>query len=463
MATSTDEVIVRFKTEGGDTVEEVFRRTGESADRFHQKITKASGALGDIRLKSEGRIASNLGAITQSFVGGANAGELFATAITKATESFRGSLLFAGAATVGFALYQGITKAGEAAIKLETDIANLRRSSLSTGNFLGTDQINQGLDQTIGKLDEILSRVRIERGTGIAGRFQQALRGVPLFLGGQGGRTEQERKDDEQINELRATGLRLLEQTADKTLEINDIIRTGISGNEKDAELAKIKADHLERAFKIASLEAKLGVQGVSSAQAAETAQFDLQNVAVEKKYRLQERSLELQRKLVDVERELLLPEQESLRKLDTRISYLKSILAHELFLTNQERAQYQLQQQSAEAERTRAQYNLFRQYDPLGYAKRRIEEEQSKEAYKEAKERYDSEERERRAGKRDVRDRFLKEYEDLLYGKNPDSSRDMSWMDYLSNKDFSGIASLSGLDYTGIKSLANFPVIKVY
>src|SRR3954462_9152129 len=118
MAATTDEIIVKFKTEGGEEVEQTFKKTADASDHFHQKVSRASGALGDLRLKSEGRVANNIGAIAQALTGGANAGEVFATSITKATESFRGSLLFAGAATVGFALYQGITKAGEAAIKL---------------------------------------------------------------------------------------------------------------------------------------------------------------------------------------------------------------------------------------------------------------------------------------------------------------------------------------------------------
>src|SRR5437016_3773968 len=129
MATTTDEIVIRFKTEGGQEVEQTLNRTADASDHFHQKVSKAGNALGELRLKSESRMAGNLGAIAQALTGGASAGEIFATAITKATESFRGSLLFAGAATVGFALYEGITKAGEAVIALDTKIADLKSST----------------------------------------------------------------------------------------------------------------------------------------------------------------------------------------------------------------------------------------------------------------------------------------------------------------------------------------------
>src|SRR6267142_122238 len=125
MATQTDEILVRFKTEGGDTVEEAFKRSGDAADHYHQRVTKVGGALGDLRLKAEARVANNIGAIAQAMTSGASAGDLLAISITRVSESFRGSLLFAGAATTGAALYQGITKAGEALIKLETQLADI--------------------------------------------------------------------------------------------------------------------------------------------------------------------------------------------------------------------------------------------------------------------------------------------------------------------------------------------------
>src|SRR5207253_1547714 len=151
--------------------------------------------------------ARNVGEIARSFASGASASDVFADSIARVSGSFRGSLLFAGAAAVGFGLYQAFTKASEAAAKLDTDIGNLRRASLGSGDFLGSDQINQNLDGTLAKIEEIRSRF-IREHTGLAGEFNQALRGASELRT----KPQLEAKDQEQANELRKAGLSVLEQ-----------------------------------------------------------------------------------------------------------------------------------------------------------------------------------------------------------------------------------------------------------
>src|SRR6266404_1123341 len=105
----------------------------------NQKFGQRTGeSLDGLRLKTEGRVAANIGAITRSFAEGGSAADIFAEAVTRISESFRGSLLFAGAAAAGVGIFEAITKPIEAIIKLNSEVANLTRSR-GTSNFLGTD------------------------------------------------------------------------------------------------------------------------------------------------------------------------------------------------------------------------------------------------------------------------------------------------------------------------------------
>src|SRR5947208_114946 len=228
MATQTEEIVVKFATSGGEEVAETFKRTADASDHFHQKVTRANSALGDLRLKSEQRVANNIGAIAQALTGGASAGEIFAVAITKATESFRGSLLFAGAATVGFALYEGITKAGEAVIALDTKIADLKRSTSVSGDFIGADQVNKNLDTALTTLDELRAKF-IKEHTGLGGQYDRAVRGLLTFSTG----GEVASQDELNITKARQATLGALSQQAEKQKTLNDITREGLSGDER--------------------------------------------------------------------------------------------------------------------------------------------------------------------------------------------------------------------------------------
>jgi len=417
VAQTTDEIRVKFVTEGGELVSETFRKTSEAADQFHQKVSKAGGALGDLRLKSEGRIAANVGAVAQSLTSGAGAAEVFATAITRATESFRGSVLFASASVVGLSIYEGVTRAGEAVIALNNDIANLHRASLIPGDFLGTDRINKNLDTALGRIGELEHRLGeikvfgdISRSFGnLLGPGGSLVGGVftKLFTG-----LEQSR-----LKEVQEEGARTLDQLADKQRTLNEATIAGLSGDEKKAQLLKVQADHLERAFKISELEAKLGISG-TEAQSTETSRFNLENSAIEKKSRLQEKSLDLQRRILDVEKDLLLPSEQNLRVLDLKVRYYQNILDKEHFLTDQEREQTKLQLGQAQLSQESAQRTFFRTTNAGQFAFAKQMEEQEKKVFDEQKAEFLKHEQLRRSGlERDVRGPYLREYEDLVFG----------------------------------------------
>lgn len=378
---STDEIVVRFKTEGGDTVEEAFRRVGSASDTFHQKVGKAGGALNDLRLKSEGRVANNIGAIAQSLSSGANAGELFAVAVTKASESFRGSLLFAGAATAGLGLYNYITKTGEAAIQLGSELANLHRASLPTGDFLGADEVSKNLDAATGKLDTLVGKFRGEH-SGLSGLVQRALRLGPEFLvrGGVHSLGSLDKADLDQINQLRKDGLAILEQSTTKQRTLNDITREGLTGDERKAALAKLKADHDERAAKIAGLEARLGVTGVSKAQQAEQTRYNLAVAAAKNQSDLQGKALQHAEDLIEIEKSGLTVQSQKFALLGEEVRYRERLVA----LANksgtfEEKAAAGVALDSAQAALRNAQFSAYQSgYSPGAFAfEKRINDQQ--------------------------------------------------------------------------------------
>jgi hypothetical protein len=364
VATQTDEIVVKFSTAGGQEVADTFRRTADASDHFHQKITKAGGALDGLRQKSEARVANNLGAIAQALAGGANAGDLLAISITKVAESFRGSLLFAGAATVGAGLYQGITKIGEAIISLENDLAGLRRQSGVRGDFLGTDQINKNLDLTISRINQLRqASVSSDLLSGQLSKAANLMAGNPIvaaFLGA-GGFAAGKVSDYEKAKEkqFREEGIKALGQLGDKQDSLNDAVREGLTGDEKKAALAKEEADHKEKAFALSARAAAVGAspemaQGLLSQEQSFT---NYRAAAIEKQFGLQEKGFQLQRGIIGIEKELLPPAEENLKILDARIAGTKDILEHNHLLTDQEREQYHLQLGQLEATKQRAQF----------------------------------------------------------------------------------------------------------
>jgi hypothetical protein len=352
MAATTDEIVVKFSTSGSEEIVNTFKKTADASDQFHQKVSKAGGALGDLRLKSEGRVANNIGAIAQALVGGASAGEVFATAITKATESFRGSLLFAGAATVGFALYEGITKAGEAVIALETKIADLKRSTSVSGDFVGADLVAKNLDTALTTFDELRAKF-VKEHAGLGGYYDRAARGLLTFSTG----GEVESQDTINIAKARQSILGALSQTAEKQKTLNDITREGLNGDERKAVLHKITADHDERAARIAAAEVKVGIIGGGKAQREETNRLELEKSKGNKPFDLLEKGVELQARIIDTEKELRAPADENLKILDARIAGVQDLLDHQHNLTDQEREQLLLQRGQLEATKERAQF----------------------------------------------------------------------------------------------------------
>src|SRR5690242_2020059 len=85
---------------------DVMRQASERAEHFDGSLRKVGGGLENLRLKSEGRVARNIAGLVQDFTSGASEGDLFAQAILRVGESFRGSLLLAGGAAAGIVFFK---------------------------------------------------------------------------------------------------------------------------------------------------------------------------------------------------------------------------------------------------------------------------------------------------------------------------------------------------------------------
>ncbi len=241
---------------------EIGKITGQT-DRFKGTADRTGQSLDGLRLKTEGRVAANVGAIARSFSSGASEAEIFAEAVTRVGESFRGSLLFAGAAAAGIGIYEAITKTVEATIKLDSEIRNITRSQ-GASNFLGTDDINKGLTEAGNKIQEIYA--------GMVEREHSFRASAFSFLGPNASKIFPglQAKDQERINELRAKAGEDVNDLAEKTEKLNRVEQLRSVGLKTQADLEENEIKRLERLGSIARTAQLAGVSGRPASQAAD-------------------------------------------------------------------------------------------------------------------------------------------------------------------------------------------------
>ncbi len=247
---------------------EIGKITGQT-DKFKGSTDRTGESLDGLRLKTEGRVAANVGAIARSFASGGSAADIFAEAVTRVGESFRGSLLFAGAAAAGLGLYEVITKTGEAMIKLDSDVHNLTRSR-GTSDFLGTDDINKNLGEISDKLQELFQRATERNhsllsslmGTGGIG----PLAGIIPALN---------KKDQELANKLLVKAGEDINDLGEKTEKLNRVEGLRSEGLKTQADLEENEIKRLERLGAIARTAQLAGVSGAPASRAA-NAGFDI-------------------------------------------------------------------------------------------------------------------------------------------------------------------------------------------
>ncbi len=246
---------------------EIGKITGQT-DKFKGSADRTGESLDGLRLKTEGRVAANVGAIVRSFSSGGSAADIFAEAVTRVGESFRGSLLFAGAAAAGVGIYEVITKTGEAMIKLDSEVRNLTRSH-GTSDFLGTDDINKNLNDIGDKLDELFQR---------AVTRDHSLLSTLLGTGGVGPLAgiipALDKADQDKANQLTVKAGEDINQLAEKTEKLNRVEEDRGRGFQLRASLEENEIKRLERLGAIARTAQLAGVSGKPASTAA-NAGFD--------------------------------------------------------------------------------------------------------------------------------------------------------------------------------------------
>ncbi len=242
---------------------EIGKITGQT-DKFKGSADRTGESLDGLRLKTEGRVAANVGAIVRSLSSGGSAADIFAEAVTRLGESFRGSLLFAGAAAAGVGLYEVITKTGEAMIKLDSEVRNLTRSH-GTSDFLGTDDINKNLTDIGDKLNEIYA--------GQVARSHNQLFQLGDLLGGgnplEGLRAGLNADDQKKSDDLMVKAGKDINDLAEKTEKLNRVEKLRSEGLKTQADLEENKIKRLERLGAIARTAQLAGVSGGPASRAA--------------------------------------------------------------------------------------------------------------------------------------------------------------------------------------------------
>ncbi len=233
---------------------EIAKLTSQN-ERFKKSGDRVGDSLDGIRLKTEGRVANNIGAIARSFSSGGSAADIFSEAVTRLSESFRGSLLFAGAAAAGIGIAEAITKPLEAIIKLKSEIANLTRSS-GTSDFLGSDQINANLTDIGNKLNEINAR-----------QIERAHPGTFSFLNPF--RAREEAADQEAANALKVKAGDDINALSEKTDRLNKVEKDRAAGLKTTATLEENQINRLERLGAIARTAVLAGADGRPALNAA--------------------------------------------------------------------------------------------------------------------------------------------------------------------------------------------------
>jgi hypothetical protein len=297
MATQSDEYVVSFRAEGADQLGDAFKKTADAGERFGDRINKSGSSLDGLRLKSDERIARNLGGIAQAFASGGSAADILAESVVRLGESFRGSLLFGGAAAVGLGLYQAVTRTGEAVIKFESNIADLRRPQ-GNADFLGLDQINKRLSDASATLKDINQQQANLK------TFGGQLSGFGNFLVGGGTRPQVEARlaaGKQAATEAAAEAISFL---AEKTQNLNDVERDRIHQGAQQAELDQAEIEHKERLGTLAAAAVASGNAGSQAAEEAVKAEDD-RNEAVQKgidlKYQQIDTTIALDEKLAQI------------------------------------------------------------------------------------------------------------------------------------------------------------------
>jgi hypothetical protein len=362
----TDEIIVRFKAEGGETVEEAFRRVGAAGDKAGGGTDRVNKSLDGLRLKSEERVARNLGAIATELAHGGSAADIAALAISRFGESFKGAFSVAAAGAVGFGLYEAITRTGEAIIKLNSEVIALTRPR-GGSDFLGMDALNKDLTDVSAKIHEI-SANQITRSHSLLSGILGTGGGAPTA----GIIPALNKSDQEKINALQKASAEIVSSITEKTQNLNKIEYDRAHVSELQAELDKSEVEHKERLGVLAAAAAAAGISGTKQAKeslSAENERAQIEAGNIRKKSDLDKEAVDHTELLADIEKRGLSTRDETIQKLQEEVLYRQNLVA--LAGNEEEKAQALANVSQAQANLVKfAREAAFQQSVNLSYAR---------------------------------------------------------------------------------------------
>jgi hypothetical protein len=294
-----------------------------SLDHLGDRAEHAGRRMNDgLALKSEGRVAHNIGEIATALTSGASAGDVLATSISRLGESFQGSLLFSGAAVAGFALYEGLNQAADAAIKARQEIEALKTP---TGNvdFLGLDKVNEHLTATSAKLKEIHDR-EIKESNGVAGAIVKTARRAVGTALGYGSNFDQEKQEAQDKQDLQKQASDDITKLASKTTDLVNAEKIRVLLGEHLGALAKEEIAHKERLGNIAAAEPPGTFN--NAARDAENERHKTTVNLLNEQATLSNEALVHAHKLTQIDNENLSTRDEAIAKLDSEVRYRREI-----------------------------------------------------------------------------------------------------------------------------------------
>lgn len=249
------------------------------------------------------------------------------------------------AALVVNKLYETLSKAQEAALKMDESIHGVGMAANASGSFKGIADIETQARTAAATLDEMRQRDRSEA-RGPDGALSKFARHIS---------TGTNDADDVRAKQnLLKSSSALIDQLAGKQKDLNDAEEQSVSGSERQSELLKEQIQHREKLGSIASLEASLGVRN-SAARDEENRRDQQSLVAIERKYDYREREQSMADKVVNLERGSLSTSQQSLAVLKERIALLDTKLKGPA--TDEQRAALGTEREGLQNQAYRQQY----------------------------------------------------------------------------------------------------------
>lgn len=475
-----DEIVVRFRTEGGEEVEDAFRRVGDSAGKVEPALRRVGLGFDDVRLKSERGVTSALRGFVQDASSARSASDILALGLFRLGDAFRGSLLLAGVAAGGAILFRRISddsKAADLSVKkLSVDLASMATVAGPEKIVAQIQRVSAELEEAATKADTFGNKVRnlldasVNPLLGTSSRGTGASQAATIAAGQRRLQELAERRisaerqsldiqrDAFRVDSLLAAEAKVRLSIAEKQaavddeskqrrLELFDLTRRGL--------LSPQARDSLINADLKAAIELKKVIEGGG----------DLQLQQLKRAAELKGKETQHESELNDISLSTLNTETKKIAALANEVAYRKQLLGlAQTFEEKSEAAAKLLSSRSALADALKASPNTGQLADPfrgLNPAEKVAKYQQLETA---ARDKFiqsvDDERAKQIADMEQARVHGFDSVGDYRdWKKEMNVAPELRNLESLSGLDFTGLMGLSQMDFTGLKPLDGLTV----